>query len=104
MQMPPGVASRSRRAATFPPSPEVRSPPTITSPRWMPMRSSILPIRRQIGVAWAEGPLHFHRALSGGESAREFGEKVVTWAIDDTTVVGAPGIGHQLALGGQAPE
>ncbi len=41
MQIPPGSASASIRAATFTPSPKMSSPSTMMSPTLMPMRNSM---------------------------------------------------------------
>src|SRR5438270_304786 len=79
---PPGSANASSRAATFTPSPKMSCSSTITSPRLIPTRNSIL-LRRGARVALGHAPLHLRGAPHGINHARELGKEAVARILHD---------------------
>src|SRR5271157_5358007 len=83
MQIPPGSAIPSRRAARFTPSPMISSPSISMSPMWMPMRHSI---RRSVGTPVSRSAIRFlerDRALHGTDHRGELDQHAVAGRLDD---------------------
>src|SRR5215471_16842364 len=77
MQMPPGSAIPSRRAATLTPSPRMSSPSIRMSPRLIPIRDSI---RRSCGTP-------FVLTTPGGDFALHIGQDVSIGYLSHTDSV-----------------
>src|SRR5215831_2054258 len=83
MQIPPGSAKASRRAATLTPSPKMSCSSTITSPRLIPTRNSI---RLSGGVPSLRSvipPLHLDSAADGIHYAQKLRQEAVPGVLYD---------------------
>ena len=87
MQIPPGSASASRRAATLTPSPKMSSSSTMTSPRLMPMRNLMRRSSGSIGLAVDHPALHLGGAAHRVDDAGEFRQHAVAGVLDDAAPV-----------------
>src|SRR6516165_7105312 len=87
MQMPPGSANPSNRAATLTPSPKMSCSSTMTSPRFTPMRNLI---RRSFGnlrLSGAHPALNLYSTPHSIDDTWKFREHAVAGIFDDPTSV-----------------
>src|SRR6516164_3935467 len=87
IQIPPGSASASSRAATFTPSPKMSYSSTITSPRLIPIRTSNAPVLRSFRIALGHSALDFGRASYCVHHARELGKEAVAGVFHNSAPV-----------------
>src|SRR6516164_3826939 len=87
MQIPPGSARPSSRAATLTPSPKMSSGSTITSPTLMPMRKANALILAGIGVALCHFELNFGGATHGVDHTDKLCQQFVACRFDNVTAV-----------------
>ena len=83
MQMPPGSAMPSRRAARLTPSPRISSPSIRMSPRWMPTRQSIRRSLGNPGISLGHQLLERNRTLHGAHHRGELDQHAVAGRLDD---------------------
>src|SRR5215469_15350196 len=84
MQIPPGSASASRRAAMLTPSPKMSPSSMMMSLTLTPMRNSI---RRHGGIAGGHFALQLDGTAHGVNHTGEFNKEAVAGGFDDATAV-----------------
>src|SRR5215469_9556821 len=85
MQIAPGSARASNRAAMLTPSPSRLSPSTMTSPTWTPELHRLVSGAARILCSYRG--LHRNRALDGIDRAGEIGGDAVPGGIENAAVV-----------------
>ena len=87
MQMPPGSASASSRAATLTPSPKMSSPSAMTSPTLTPMRNLMRRSPVASGFAVDHPTLHLGGTAHRIDDARKLHEQAAAGGFDDAAAV-----------------
>jgi hypothetical protein len=85
IQIPPGSAIPSSRAAIFTPSPKMSSPSKMTSPRLIPMRNSMRRSSTAFCSFGGNAPLDFRRAMHRIHHACKFDQESVARGFYDST-------------------
>ena len=87
MQMPPGSAMPSSRAATLTPSPRMSSPSIRMSPRLIPILKQHTPVLRDTFVPLGHHRLHSHRALDRIDHRGKLKQHAVPRGLHEATAV-----------------
>ena len=98
MQIPPGLAIPSSRAAIFTLSPSRSPPRTITSPTCTPIRNADDDPQKHPG-SFARGHPGLCSALDGIHRARELGQDTIASRVRDPPTMVSNQPVHDLAMG-----